>query len=67
MKSVLSFLSIVVSLSGCAGSPEYQETKCYATRTLDADGRVKIIETCTGTSVQRGYPAFPGAGVNQKW
>jgi hypothetical protein len=65
LKSVL-FLPLVFLLVGCAGV-ERQETRCMATRTLDADGRVKIIETCTGTSVQKGYPTFPGSGVNQKW
>ena len=69
MRSVLFFL--VVSLSGCAGFSgmvaEREQTKCVATRTLDANGKAVVLETCTGTSVRKGYPTFEGSGVNQKW
>lgn len=70
MKSVLLSLGVVY-LSGCTAFGdrivEREVTKCVATRTLDANGKVVKLETCTGTSVRRGYPTFEGSGVDQKW
>ncbi len=70
MKAVLS-LCMAVVLSGCGvlggGVVEREVTKCVATRTLDANGKMVVLETCTGTSVRRGYPTFEGSGVDQKW
>lgn len=71
MKKSIIFIFLcaaVPALTGCAGfDGQRQETRCIATRMLAADGSVKVIETCSGTSVQRGYPTFEGSGVNQKW
>lgn len=70
MKSVVLFLLLSSVISGCGGLgvvAEREETKCIATRTLDADGKVVVLETCTGTSVRSGYPTFKGSGVNQQW
>lgn len=70
MKAVL-WLCMAAALSGCGvlgdRVVEREVTKCVATRTLDANGKAVVLETCTGTSVRRGYPTFEGSGVNQKW
>lgn len=70
MKTALVLSLLVATLSGCGSFgavAEREETKCIATRTLDADGKVVVLETCTGTSVRQGYPTFKGSGVNQQW
>lgn len=70
MKAVLS-LCMAAVLSGCSilgdRLVEREVTKCVATRTLDANGKAVVLETCTGTSVRRGYPTFAGSGVDQQW
>ncbi len=60
-------LLLVSSLSGCMGVMPREETQCVATRTLDVNGKARVMETCVGTSVRRGYPTFEKSGVNQKW